>query len=362
MPDHRAVRTHVLVPSPSAPAAARRSPGPVLPCPRSTGSLIRWRPCILVCNVPRAERAKGVEVNDGRLGGVGGIVPASLAERIRSYHSAGPAWLQDLPELIAECVTRWELTLLPAFEPGGDSSWTAPVRLGDGGLAVLQITVPLPIHHDHVTALQVWAGRGAVRLFAHEPAIRATLMECCVPGLDAADLPPDEADGVAVEVLSQLWAVTLPVAGLQPLAEAAVQRVRVMEARADQFGDVVDPGPFREAAELFTSLPGSTAPGVLLHGDFHRRNVLLSGRGWLAIDPSSMAGDPSFDVAMFLLHDMHDSATTARVDALADRLGLERERTRAWLFALTIQMASWHLSIGDRPTHDAYIRAGSTLL
>jgi streptomycin 6-kinase len=270
--------------------------------------------------------------------------------------------LQELPELIARCVTRWDLTLLPAFEPGGDSSWTAPVKRSNGDLAVLQITVPLPVHHDHVTALQAWAGRGAVRLFAHDPAIRATLMECCVPGTDAVNLSPGDADDVAVEVLSQLWAVTRPASGLEPLTEAAVQRALVMEARADQFGDVVDPGPFREAARLFTSLPTSSARAVLLHGDFHRRNLLLSERGWLAIDPSSMAGDPSFDVAMFLQHDMHKPTTATRVDALADRLGLERQRTRAWLFALTTQMASWHLSIGDRQMHDAYSRGASTLL
>jgi hypothetical protein len=67
-------------------------------------------------------------VNDGRLGDVESIVPTSPADRIRSYHSAGSAWLQELPDLIASCVTQWHLTLLPAFEPGGDSNWTAPAR------------------------------------------------------------------------------------------------------------------------------------------------------------------------------------------------------------------------------------------
>jgi streptomycin 6-kinase len=291
--------------------------------------------------------AKGADVNDRRLGDVESVVPPSLADRIRSYHSAGPEWLQELPGLIASCVTQWDLTLLPAFEPGGDSSWTAPVKRKSGDLAVLQITVPLPVRHDYVTALRAWAGHGAVRLFAHNPTIRATLMECCVPGIDVVNLSPDDADDVAVQVLSQLWAAVPAVTDrLEPLAEASAQRAQVMEARADLFGDVVDPGPFREAAQLFTSLPASSVRGVLLHGDFHRRNVLLSGRGWLAIDPSSMAGDPSFDVAMFLQHDMDKPATTARVDALADRLGLERQRTRAWLFALATQASSWHLSIG----------------
>jgi hypothetical protein len=167
-------------------------------------------------------------VNDAGLGDVKSLVPPSLADRIRSYHSAGPTWLQELPELIAKCVSQWDLTLLPAFEPGGDSSWTAPVKRSTGDSAVLQITVPLPVRHDHVTALRAWAGRGAVRLFAHDSAIRATLIERCDPGTDAVNLSPAEADDVAVQVLSQLWAATIPTSGhLDSLTETSAQRAQV---------------------------------------------------------------------------------------------------------------------------------------
>jgi streptomycin 6-kinase len=289
------------------------------------------------------------------------LIPPLFADRIRAYHSAGAAWLQELPELIASCVSQWELTVLPAFEPGGDTSWTAPVKRSTGELAVLQITVPMPVRHDHLTALQAWAGRGAVQVFAHDPAIRATLMELCVPGTDAADLSPAEADDIAIDVLPQLWGADVP-SSTESLADNAAERAQLMHARADQFSDVVDPGPFREAARLFASLPAWSARTVLLHGDFHRRNVLLSERGWLAVDPASMAGDPSFDVARFLMNEMSDAATALRADALADRLGLDRDRTRAWLFALATQAGSWFLSTGDKPTHDAYHHVTSTLL
>jgi len=264
--------------------------------------------------------------------------------------------------LIASCVSEWDLTLLPAFESGGDASWTAPVKRSNGQLAVLQITVPMPVVHDHVTALQAWAGRGAVRLFAHDAAIRATLMELCVPGTDAGDMSPADADDVAAEVLPQLWAADLLHSdGMETLANNAAGRARLMEQRAKQFGDVVDPGPFLQAAQLFNALSGSGRL-VLLHGDFHRRNVLLSERGWLAIDPSSMVGDASFDVARFLMNDMHEGAATSRVDTLADRVGLDRPRTRAWLFALATQAGSWRLSVGDQTMHDAYVRTAATLL
>jgi streptomycin 6-kinase len=291
------------------------------------------------------------------------LIPSALADRIRAYHSAGAAWLAELPDLIASCATRWGLTLLPAFEPGGDASWTAPVRRSTGEPAVLQITVPMPVRHDHVTALRAWAGRGAVKVFAHDAAIRATLMELCAPGTDAAEMSSAEADDVAADILPQLWAADLP-NSMHPdsLVTNAAGRAQLMGARADQFGEVIDAGPFHEASRLFTSLPVTAARAVLLHGDFHRRNVLLSERGWLAVDPCSMVGDPAFDVARFLMNDMNDPATAVRADALADRLGLDRDRTRAWLFALATQAGSWFLSIGDKTTHDAYKHATSTLL
>lgn len=98
-------------------------------------------------------------VTDAKPDVVDNLLPPPLADMVRSYHSAGPAWLQELPDLIASCVTRWDLTLLPAFESGGDASWTAPVKRRTGEIAVLQITVPMPVTHDHVSALQAWAGR-----------------------------------------------------------------------------------------------------------------------------------------------------------------------------------------------------------
>lgn len=121
------------------------------------------------------------------------LVPPVLAQKIRDYPAVGDGWLDELPALVQRCVARWNLTLLPAFSPGGESSWTAPVHLPDGGAAV-----------------RAWDGNGAVRLFAHEPSMRATLMERCVPRTDAMDLSADEADAVAASVLPQ----HVPSAGL----------------------------------------------------------------------------------------------------------------------------------------------------
>jgi streptomycin 6-kinase len=282
------------------------------------------------------------------------LMPAAQAELIVAYHGEiARAWLRELPALVDRCVERWELTLLPAFT-GGEAGWAAPVVRSDGSPAVLKLAIPLVNLDDQCRALRSWNGRGAIRLLGYEPDDRACLLERCLPGTDAADFPSPEVDEIATELLRGLWSAE--VSTLEPIASLAdlcTHRAEVMEGRAEEFRAEADVGPFREAARLYRSLPASTDRIALVHGDFHRRNVLRSGRGWLAIDPMPRVGDPAFDVAQFLRIDLADD-TRGRADGLADRLGLDRERQRAWVFAVGTQAASWHLSIGDRSTYQAF--------
>lgn len=287
-----------------------------------------------------------------------GLVPAGLAERITAYHDDGPAWLSELPALVERCAAQWDLTVLSAYEPGGDASWVAPVRRRSGELAVLQITVPSAAQPDQAVALRAWGGGGAVGLFEYDDTVWASLLECCVPGDHASELAPPEADEVAATVLPRLWAAPLP-ASMPALGEMCGFRSRVMAGRAKSFPE--NAAAFLEASRLYVSLPASAPRTVLLHGDFHRRNVLRSARGWLAVDPMPWVGDPSFDVACFLQHDMDDPATIARADALSVRLGLDRERTRQWLFAVAVQAASWFLSEGDTARYRAIVQVVADL-
>ena len=48
------------------------------------------------------------------------------------------------------------------------------------------------------------------------------------------------------------------------------------------------------ARELYASLDAGRE--VLVHGDFHHHNILASERGYLAIDPKPMLGEPEYDV------------------------------------------------------------------
>ncbi|PWU59961.1 aminoglycoside phosphotransferase, partial [Micromonospora globispora] len=94
---------------------------------------------------------------------------------------AGREWLAVLPDRLAKCVERWELRVGRPFAYAF-ASLAMPAELPDGTPAVLKLQYPDDDSVHEATALAHWAGRGAVRLLAHDAERRALLVERCVPG------------------------------------------------------------------------------------------------------------------------------------------------------------------------------------
>ena len=126
-----------------------------------------------------------------------------------------------------------------------------------------------------------------------------------------------------------------------------------------------DPGRGLLLLEQLTASRSLAAPSrrpVLLHGDFHRGNVLASGRaGWLAIDPCPAAGDPEYDVADLAadLLDEHIGPPAAgrRLAAVLAGLGqalpqLELRRVRDWMLAKRVILALDNLAAGGERDSD----------
>ena len=111
------------------------------------------------------------------------------------------------------------------------------------------------------------------------------------------------------------------------------------------------PADWRSTGRAFPCERSSTSPSTpaapcrvrtparsLLHQDFHGGNVLCSdARGWLAIDPKPLVGDPAFDAASllrdrrWLLGGSGDRRRIERrLDLLVETTGLDRERMRLW--------------------------------
>lgn len=112
----------------------------------------------------------------------------------------GDTWLDSLPHAVATYLQRWELRV-DGPARAGENALVLPVRSRTGP-AALKLSWPHDeARHEHL-ALRLWAGEGAVRLLAADPAAYVLLLE----RLDA-DRPLTTAPVLdACEVLGSLLA------------------------------------------------------------------------------------------------------------------------------------------------------------
>lgn len=235
----------------------------------------------------------------------------------------GPEWLAALPSLVAECVEQWSLELDEPIDTG--HSFVAPA-----GDVFLKLSLPDEESEHEAEALAQWKGAGAVQLIARDDERRAMLVERLRPATQLWALPDDEATEIAAGVLEQLWV---------PAAEP----FRRLEDTAARWAEELPRrGLDRELVEPVVAFLREAGPtqreSLLLHQDLHGGNVLLSERGWLAIDAKPLVGGREFDVAS-LIRDRRPTTKRRmerRLAFLVDRLQLDPERTRGWAIAHAI--------------------------
>ena len=122
-----------------------------------------------------------------------------------SHGAEGERWLEELPARVAALEREWSVTAGAPFEADGCVSWVAPVRCVEGGEAVLKISIPHREARYEAGALEVWDGRGAVRLLRASEDGFTLLLERCVPGTQLAARPEEEQDVVVAGLLRRLW-------------------------------------------------------------------------------------------------------------------------------------------------------------
>lgn len=263
------------------------------------------------------------------------------------------AWLDVMPDAVAHYLDEWALESGPAYEPGGNTAWVAPVRTRDGDELVLKVGMRHPEAEHEAAALRLWDGSGAVRLHraAYDDRSLALLLERCDPGTPLAALPEPDQDVAIAAVLHRIWAT--PIGALpgdddpfEPLGVLCGTWADETEERLGGGGYPGDPGLVREAIAVLRARPSTgRRPGdVLLGTDVHAENVLAARREpWLLVDPKPFVGDPAYDVVQHLLNcrdrlvsDPH--GLTAR---LADLTSTDADAVRAWTFARCACELAW---------------------
>ena len=282
------------------------------------------------------------------------MIPQRLAETAVQWEGdRGRAWLDDLPRLVTDVSTAWGLEVGSPFLPGGQISWVAPARRRADGLdAVLKVQLPHPESDPEAAGLRAWGGDGAVRVFHHDPARSALLIERCHPGSGLDALSGSDDAVVAGAALGARLHVAAAPPGLPTLAT-------VLDSWADELAErlvhpFVEAGLDRLALDTMRTRPRACAAPVLLHGDLNPTNVLAADRQpWLAIDPKPMTGDPAYDGARLVtqpdpLATPDPAATLARrLDIVRDTMGVDRDGLVLWCLVGEVEMGAAARSHGD---------------
>jgi streptomycin 6-kinase len=250
------------------------------------------------------------------------------------------AWLERVPDLVAECVDGWGLRLGKPYEPGA-AGHAVRAELPDGSRAVLKLIYPDRESEHEADALALWDGHGAVQLLDRDEERSAMLIERCEPGTTLAAAGADVALEVLIELLPRLWVETgEPFHTLEDEAAWWVSYLPDQWERSDQ---AVDRRLVDAAVDALSSLSESQGQQVLLHQDLHGDNVLAATREpWLAIDPKPLIGEREFSVAPIvrsfeLGHSKRDALY--RLDRLTSELGLDRDRACGWTIGQTMAWA-----------------------
>ena len=278
------------------------------------------------------------------------LPPAFVNNVTAAFGDPGLRYLAALPDLLAEAAHRWDLTPGKPFLLS--YNYVCPVTRADGTPAVLKIGVPNRELNSEIKTLRVYSGQGACRLLEADADQGLLLLEHLQPGTMLATLKDDDrATEIAAEVMQAIQRPVPKGDGFLSLREWFDE----LKGLRPRFGGGTGPFPEKtvEIVEgLVRGLFAEDRPQVLLHGDFHHFNILLSERGWLVIDPKGVAGPAEYEIGPLLLNpwgEMPDETeaiqrTQRRIAILAERLGFDRQRLWAWAICHSLLSTWWDMA------------------
>lgn len=259
---------------------------------------------------------------------------------------------------LSRAMIRWSLTRsIPIAETA--TSWIFKVEQNGRNFAALKILKPgIGADEKRGAALMDWyGGDGAAAIFDRHG--DTMFMEWLDGGTLAAPVQAgrdDECTIALCTVVSQLHRPRdTPAPELMPLRQ---RFAALFEAEAKDWPHTAR-DLYARATGVALKLFDKPSAVIPLHGDLHHENVLSSSRGWLAIDPKGLLGDPAYEVADIFRNPAGmqklaaDPRRIARLaDAFSARLGFNRKRLLGFAAAHSALSACWDMAAGNPITTD----------
>ncbi len=253
----------------------------------------------------------------------------------------------DVGSRLRACERRWGLQAGGRLG-GGFRSDVFDCTTSTGSEVVVKLSATSEEARAEAAALTAWMPtRAAAQLIDVDGDLDALLLERVRPGTALSGGDGLAAVAVAADLLMRLHgaepggfcfptlAESYPRLEDQARDDAAYER----RTRGDPARGAAGLDRLGAAATTARELCASIERTVLLHGDFLRKNVLLRGTGYAAIDPMPRVGDPCADVGFFAA-DQPPATILDRAVLIAERMGVDQHRARRWAAVWTVLQAA----------------------
>lgn len=278
--------------------------------------------------------------------------------------AAGEKWLLELPNTIRRYESQWDIKAQDPFPLS--YNYVCPAISSNGKLVVLKIS--FPENHEfktEIAALKTFNNDVSIRILKVDALGGAVLLERATPGSRLRSVIPDsEQIGYASAVIRTLH---------QPIQDnskkifpSLTDWVKAFDRYEVTYPHKSGPIPkhiFDLGFGIFREFLQDKKDQVVLHGDLHSDNIILSERGWLVIDPKGVIGEREFELGAYLRNPYYDFAEnsnhkkneTSRINQFSEQLGFDRERIRGWAVACAVISLVWFLE-DEKIINEIYIR------
>lgn len=274
-------------------------------------------------------------------------LPIEFEQRVRnSFGPEGEVWLASLEERVNYFAEHWGLTI---GQPVHNLSYNYVTNVVDSRQTpyMLKLGVPDMDYCNEIEALRIYNGHGCARLVNENRESGAMLLEKLIPGQMLCDFSDEE---VVVQEFISVWQklrCDLPEdCDVPHITDWVVSLEEYQKLHWDKDGDLPNER-VRQALRYFRELQETAETLGLLHGDLHHENILYSQeRGWLAIDPKGVGGDPCFDLVQFMLNHLMEKPNPKallryRVERICELLVLDKKRVLKAAIAMSMLYACW---------------------
>ncbi|MCM3710185.1 aminoglycoside phosphotransferase family protein [Sporosarcina luteola] len=282
-------------------------------------------------------------------------IPISFQEKIRnSFGKPGKEWLQSLEVNVNHMAEVWGLTL---ESPVTNLSYNYVIHVIDenNNPYILKMGLPGFDFENEIRTLQLYSGKGCAKLLKADVERGAMLLESLQPG---TMLCTETDETVVIQQFCRVWKQIR-----KPLPKDTDFPTILHWASAFskyQSNYPKNDGPIPNewvamSAKFLEEIQQTTMEIGLLHGDLHHENILFSNeRGWLAIDPKGVAGDPYFDAVSFMVNHLFtkpnpENLLRLRVNLISELLQMNCEKLLKAAISMSTLYACW--AVED---HDPY--------